>query len=140
MVSCERASCLSSAEVQDPMVRLLWRVAMMTRPADMSDAVPFWLSTRERFAKLFAKVTLLQGMSHLGFRLHSLRRGGATAYFRRTGDLNRTIERGRWATSRVARLYIQDGLATEVENRLSPSQWRRLQREGAQVQRFLASI
>ena len=106
----------------------------------MSDDLPFWWGSREQFSRLFEKVVLLQGMSHLGFRLHSLRRGGATAYFRRTGDLNRTIERGRWATSRVARLYIQDGLATDVENRLTAQQWQRFRREGAEIQRFLQAF
>ena len=57
------------------------------------------------------------GLGSFGFRPYSLRRGGATAYFRATRDMGATIERGRWATLRVARIYINDGLAKEVELR-----------------------
>ena len=92
------------------------------------------------FRTIFSRLVKAAKLPKLNWQTHSLRRGGATAFFRRTGDLSRTIERGRWATSRVARLYIQDGLATQVENRPSSCQWRQLQREGVQVQRFMASI
>ena len=41
-----------------------------------------------------------------------------SAYYRSTRNMAATIERGRWATVRVARIYINDGLAKEVELRL----------------------
>ena len=47
----------------------------------------------------------------MGFRPYSLRRGGATAFYRATCNMAATIERGRWATIRVARIYINDGLS-----------------------------
>ena len=57
------------------------------------------------------------GVSALGFRPYSLRRGGATAFYRRTANLQATVERGRWAHVRVARIYICDGLGMETEMR-----------------------
>ena len=51
----------------------------------------------------------------MGYRPYSLRRGGATASYRVTANLQTTIERGRWASARVARIYIRDGLGLESE-------------------------
>ena len=34
--------------------------------------------------------------------------------------MENTVERGRWANYKVARIYINDGLAKEVEVRLPP--------------------
>ena len=50
-----------------------------------------------------------------GFKPYSIRRGGATAYFRVTRNMEATLDRGRWSSARVARIYINDGLAKEVE-------------------------
>ena len=57
----------------------------------------------------------------MGVRPYSLRRGGATAYYRATRNMAATIERGQWSSLRVARLYINDGAAKEVELRIEPS-------------------
>ena len=122
--------------VHDPLVKLLYRAAMSVRPADLSDAHAIYLGSRQQFASSFTRAAILQGADSMGLRLHSLRRGGATAYFRRTGDFARTIERGRWATSRVARLYIKDGLATAMDNALTPIQRARLRVEAAGVRAF----
>ena len=46
-----------------------------------------------------------------GFTLHSLRRGGATHFFRTTGNMGATLERGRWTCVRTGRGYISEGLA-----------------------------
>lgn len=45
------------------------------------------------------------------FRPYSLRRGGATAHFRRYGQMERTLIRGRWTTNQAAKQYIQEGLS-----------------------------
>ena len=37
-----------------------------------------------------------------------------------------TLDRGRWSTPRVARIYLNDGLAREVELRFSAEQTERL--------------
>ena len=46
-----------------------------------------------------------------GYSLHSLRRGGATHHFRKTGCMASTLERGRWTDIRTGRGYITEGLA-----------------------------
>ena len=54
-----------------------------------------------------------------GFRWYSCRRGGATADFRSHGQMEKTLVRGRWESSRTARVYITDGIAALVQVRLS---------------------
>ena len=55
----------------------------------------------------------------MGFKPYSVRRGGATAYFRATRNMEAALDRGRWSSARVARIYLNDGLAREVELQLS---------------------
>ena len=66
------------------------------------------------------------GVEEFGFQPYSLRRGGATAYFRATRNMEATLDRGRWASARVARIYVNDGLARELELRFSPAVRHRL--------------
>ena len=59
------------------------------------------------------------GLEGFGFQPYSLRRGGATAFFRATRSMEAALGRGRWSSARVARIYVNDGLAREVELRFS---------------------
>ena len=61
---------------------------------------------RTKFHQLLA---LLQ-LQRFGFKWYSLRRGGATYNFGRHGNMGLTLQRGRWESSRTARIYITDGL------------------------------
>lgn len=45
------------------------------------------------------------------FRPYSLRRGGATWVFQQTGSMEAALLKGRWGSSRVARIYISDALS-----------------------------
>ena len=58
------------------------------------------------------------GLEEYGFLPYSLRRGGATAYYRATKNMEATLHR--WASQRVARIYVNDGLAREIELRFTP--------------------
>ena len=62
---------------------------------------------RKRFNFLCHKF----GLDSFVFRPYSLRRGGATAFFQETQSMEATLIRGRWESSRVARIYITDGLS-----------------------------
>ena len=48
------------------------------------------------FRKYFSRLLSFFGLGQEGYTLHSLRRGGATHFFRVTGNLSATLERGRW--------------------------------------------
>ena len=65
------------------------------------------------------------GLTH-GFRWYSVRRGGATEGYRRSGDLAAIMLRGRWSATKTARIYLTDGLAHLADLCLTPAQERRL--------------
>ena len=69
------------------------------------------------FYSTFKKGLRWLGLEEFGFQPYSLRRGGATAYFRATRNMEMALDRGRWSSARVARIYLNDGLAREVELR-----------------------
>lgn len=64
------------------------------------------------FRSVFKESCVVLGLSEWGFKPYSLRRGGATHHFREGGSLSLTVLKGRWLSSKSARLYINDGLAT----------------------------
>lgn len=77
---------------------------------------------RENFSKLRSFFNLQQP-----FRPYSLRRGGATADFRRFNSMERTLIKGRWGTSQAARQYIQEGLSVLTQISLTSQQATHLQ-------------
>ena len=76
----------------------------------------------------YFRVQLLRAKSFLSLddlhiQAYSLRRGGATHYFRSSGSLDRTILRGRWLSAKSARIYIEDGVAQLSAIALSDEQF-----------------
>ena len=61
-------------------------------------------------------------LQRLDIRAYSLRRGGATWLFRKSGSFDRCLDRGRWGNSRNARLYIEDAAAMAASLRLTPEE------------------
>ena len=102
----------------DKMVPCLYLRAKAARPSGTSDDCYIFPASESEFYRLFHEALETLGLSDFGFRPYSLRRGGATAYYRRCRDMQATIDRGRWSSARVARIYINDGLAKEVELKL----------------------
>ena len=66
---------------------------------------------RAKFAECLSSV----GLEPLGFRPYSLRRGGATYWFSKSGSLDRVVVLGRWAAQKTARICINEGMATLAE-------------------------
>ena len=62
------------------------------------------------------------GVERYGFRWYSLRRGGATRAFRFHGQMERVLVRGRWESSKTARIYLTDGVAALAEVSLSQAE------------------
>lgn len=73
--------------------------------------VPIWMRSAQSFRNIFAHHCKRFGLEAYNFRPYSLRRGGATDFFQRTQSMEATLIRGRWESSRVARIYITDGLS-----------------------------
>ena len=74
-------------------------------------ALPLWSGTGAAFRKRFASLCAIFGLEKFSFRPYSLRRGGATELFQCTQSMEAALIRGRWESSRVARIYISDGLS-----------------------------
>jgi len=60
------------------------------------------------FRNVFAILAKELGLAAEGYRPYSLRRGGATHWFQQTGSLDKTPVRGRWSSTKTARIYIDE--------------------------------
>ena len=71
-----------------------------------------------QWRKLFNTTLEALGFSSFQFRPYSLRRGGATYWFKKWGTMDRLLVYGRWQNARTARTYVNDGLAALASMRL----------------------
>jgi hypothetical protein len=60
---------------------------------------------------IFADFLKVLELCHLGLHRYSLRRGKATHHFCKYGQMKATLVRGRWESSRTARIYLTEGMA-----------------------------
>ena len=98
--------------LQDAIRRL---AAWVQTPHASTHLCPSSTNWRTQFSQVLEKL----GFSPLEFRPYSLRRGGATFYFRQHGSFDRLLVQGRWQTAKTARIYVNEGLAILAE--LSPT-------------------
>jgi integrase len=80
---------------------------------------PCWDRSGSAFRNLFRRLLVQLEVAELNFRPYSLRRGGATYEMQSHGLMERTLIRGRWKNSNVARIYISDGLSMLPRLRMS---------------------
>lgn len=93
--------------VRDPEVAfLLLALVRNTSPHSLLFPTSTW-----RFRQVFKKACSGLGVDSVGFVPHSLRHGGATRDFLRGMSLESILARGRWASTKSARHYIQSGRA-----------------------------
>ncbi|CAK0901893.1 unnamed protein product [Prorocentrum cordatum] len=85
------------------------------------------------FHRLFSQVKELLGFGNAKLTLYSWRRGGASADFKSHGSMEQTLLRGRWASVRTARLYVQDAVAEATQLNLSELQLARCRHLAARL-------
>ena len=85
------------------------------------------------FRRWFTSALQELGLAAFRFRPYSIRRGGATFDYQRGNDIASTCFRGRWGSSRTARIYVTDGLALLTSMHFSAA-------IRAQLQRFAAYL
>ena len=73
------------------------------------------------FRKYYSRLLPFFSLGNEGFTLHSLRRGGATHFFRATGNLSATLERGRWLSVSSGRMYITEGMSILAHRKIRPA-------------------
>ena len=106
-----RHNVRESVTIESPTVSVLLEELLWRKKRAGEFRVPIWTASGTKFRKEFQGLNETFKVSHLQFRGYSLRRGGATAYFRKYGLMEKTLLRGRWASIAVARLYLCDALA-----------------------------
>ena len=117
--SGQRHASFESSTIFDDMVSKLFRIHQQRSPHGRDPNEFIFQNTRASFYDLFDEGLIWLGVAGWGFKPYSLRRGGATAFYRKHRSMELTLERGRWSTVRVGRIYINDGLAKETEMKLS---------------------
>ena len=119
--SGQRNAAFEAVTVLDPLVYRLWRLHRKHLVPHTSILHFVWPFHEQRVRDLFSQYLEELGLAGFAFRPYSLRRGGITTYYRRTGNLAASVDRGRWSNARTARIYVCDGLAKETEILLSPT-------------------
>lgn len=101
-----------SVSVDRPDVASLLRawVRALARPA--TDLNPFVFAfSPDHLRRLIRAACVQLGVGHTAYVPHSLRHGGATADFLRTGSVERVQFRGRWKSMESVRTYVQTARA-----------------------------
>ena len=106
-----RHNSKESVTIEDKALILLLKELVVDKRDQNLYRVPIWTGTGTGFRKALDKLFSFFQVQHLQFRGYSLRRGGATAFYAQTGNMERTLLRGRWASVAVARLYLCDALS-----------------------------
>ena len=91
-------------------IETLRAVQDLQKDRDMMN-VPLWYKSAQSFRTRFQWYCKRFDLLSHQFRPYSLRRGGATWIFQRTGSMEVALVKGRWSSSRVARIYISDALS-----------------------------
>ena len=103
--------------ILDPTLLQLWGILCTIRRRDTS---PLWRSSAQAFRQAFHDCLATLDLHRQGFHPYSLRRGGATFHYMRKCTMEAILLRGRWRSLGVARLYLEDGLATLQQLQFSP--------------------
>ena len=83
-----------------------------------------WGHGAHLFRKHFAAILQRLGFGPHDYSPYSLRRGGTTWYFQSTLSLDSTVARGRWACSKTAKIYLDEGTSQLAHVHWSPAQRR----------------
>ena len=96
---------------QDSFSTELLSTMVQLRQQQRTLKVPIWMYSGQSFRASFKRHLSRFDLVQHEFRPYSLRRGGATHLFQSTGSMETALLRGRWGSSRVARIYISDALS-----------------------------
>ena len=97
--------------VTDPIALDVLRTLVELRQEQHLGSLKLWNASAQCFRTRFNRLMEIYGLQSHQFRPYSLRRGGATALFQETNSMETVLTRGRWESSKVARVYITDGLS-----------------------------
>ena len=107
----KRYAAHDAISIQDPFVLELLRTLLQVRKDQGLIRLGLWSGTHQHFRSRFKRLTEIYGVQNHHFRPYSLRRGGATRLFQETGSMELVLTKGRWESSKVAKMYISDALS-----------------------------
>jgi hypothetical protein len=105
-----RKGTVESVTLTDPVLAKCFTVFM--KPCKPGDLV--LQRTPGQFRNAF-RAACKQLMLPESVRPYSLRRGGATEFFKQCGSIDHVVEKGRWGNFRTARLYVNTAIADEMQ-------------------------
>ena len=114
-----RNNSRESVSISDPLTIQTVTAMLDCKYSMHMQHVPCWDKSASSFRSLFQNILEQFELSSLNFRPYSLRRGGATYEMQTHGLMEKTLIRGRWKNSNIARIYICDGLALLPRLRMS---------------------
>ena len=106
-----RHNVKESVTIDDPITLELCRIMVRDLKQSGLGQVPCWSGSAQSFRNKFYSLCSHFKIEHLKLKCYSIRRGGATYDWQQHGLMERTLLRGRWASTSVAKLYITDALS-----------------------------
>ena len=113
-----RFGASESVTIEDPLLCNLLAALLATLNKDDCLLKISSAKFRERLENALRRL----GLSGVGYRPYSLRRGGATEWYLAAGNMASTVTRGRWGSMKSARVYIAEGMGLLADIRLTASQ------------------
>ena len=107
----QRFAANEAIAITDPLVIDVLQVLLDIRKELRCTDSPIWQASAQVFRNRFKELMLAYDLERHQFRPYSLRRGGATHFFQVTHSMEATLTRGRWESSKVAKVYISDALS-----------------------------
>lgn len=107
----QRFSANEAISITDPLVVDVLSTLVTIRKELRCLEAPVWRASPQVFRNRFKELMVAYDLERHQFRPYSLRRGGATHLFQVTHSMEATLTRGRWESSKVAKVYISDGLS-----------------------------
>ena len=117
--SGRRNAAAEMVSITDPCILLLVREFLSIKQYSPPHT-RIWSTSAANFRTRFNALGVIFGLQTFAFRPYSLRRGGATHLFQVCNSMEVVLVRGRWETSRVARIYIADALSYLPSIKLNP--------------------
>ena len=107
----QRFAANDALAITDPLTLQVVQALYDIRKSQRCLETPLWNGSAQLFRTRFKTLMLAYDLEKHNFRPYSLRRGGATHLFQATHSMETTLTRGRWESSRVAKVYISDALS-----------------------------
>ena len=106
-----RNAAQETVALDDPLTLETLRALIAIKEKQKLDKVPIWTRSNQSFRNEFAYHCNKFKLQGFNFRPYSMRRGGATHVFQVSGSMELALLKGRWQSTKVAKIYLSDGLS-----------------------------